>query len=1042
MLGLLLAAACGREPGPPVGVDPAADPPPPAPRVETLHELVPDVPLEVTPTPGEPRLYSLPLAPGQFLEVLIEQLDADVVVRLTGPAGEELLVVDSLSGRRGPERVVWVAEQGGLHRLEVTASRVGRDGSYRATLRALRPAAQADRERAAAAGQLARGDALRRRGSPAETRRAITAYEDALARWERLGDRSRQAEALFALGYVHWQQPRQPRQALSYFGRALPLFEELADVSQQAACLHWLGHIHRFVGEMAQALERYEQALALRRQAGNLQGEASTSNNLGHVFHQLGEVPEALGHYERAIELWRQLGDTHQEARTLHNRGQLYASLGNKEPALEDLRRALELREAAGSRSRQASTLNAIGILIGQSGEPELALDHLRRALRLRQEAGDDRGQGVTLNSLGVVYKDLGQATRARECFEQALEIFLGLGDRRQEAIARHNVGEALSSLGQPREALGQYRQALGLFREMRDRQGEIMTLASLARGERRLGNLEPARAHLERALEAIEDLRAKPASLELRTSYFATKQSYYELFVDLLMELARQQPGAGHDAEALGVSERARARFQLDSLTESGADLRLGADAELRREERQLDRGIAAGEIRRQQLLEERAAAGRIAAVEQELRRLLTSRDRLRARIRLASPRYAELTQPRTLSASEIQRRVLDDDTLLLEYKLGRQRSYLWAVSRRRIASFELPGRAEIEHAAERAYRFLTLSYQRGGQGPAELALARLSDMLLGPVAELLGNRRLLIVSEGALQYIPFAALPIPPGAGGPGGDAAAAPLVTRHEVVSVPSVSILGVLRGQRAQRRRAPELAAVIADPVFDAGDPRVGLAAAAAGSPAERSTRGPAVLPRRFERLTFSRLEAEAILELAPPGSIMSALDFAANRETATSGELGRYRILHFATHGLLNAEHPGLSCLVLSLVDEHGEERNGYLFAQEIYNLELPVELVVLSACQTALGTEIRGEGLVGLTQSFMYAGAERVVVSLWNVDDRATAELMRRFYRNLLGEQRLSPAAALRAAQVSIRQRPRWRAPYFWAGFTIQGEWR
>jgi CHAT domain-containing protein len=192
---------------------------------------------------------------------------------------------------------------------------------------------------------------------------------------------------------------------------------------------------------------------------------------------------------------------------------------------------------------------------------------------------------------------------------------------------------------------------------------------------------------------------------------------------------------------------------------------------------------------------------------------------------------------------------------------------------------------------------------------------------------------------------------------------------------------------------------------------------------------------------FVRLRFSRQEADEITRLAPEEKRFEALDFAASRATAMSADLGQYRIVHFATHGLINNQHPELSGMVLSLVDEQGHPQNGFLRLYDIYNLRLGADLVVLSACQTALGKEIKGEGLVGLTRGFMYAGAPRVVASLWRIDDRATAEFMKRFYQAMLGEG-LRPAAALRAAQVSMWKERRWQSPHYWAAITFQGEWK
>jgi CHAT domain-containing protein len=337
----------------------------------------------------------------------------------------------------------------------------------------------------------------------------------------------------------------------------------------------------------------------------------------------------------------------------------------------------------------------------------------------------------------------------------------------------------------------------------------------------------------------------------------------------------------------------------------------------------------------------------------------------------------------------------------------------------------------------------------------------------LLERVAGQLDKKRLLIVSDGALEYIPFAALPSPQGRAkaterGSGSRHSSQdsqdprPLIVDHEIVSLPSASVLAVLRRELTDRQPAPKALAVLADPVFSNDDPRMALNRATGGttpvpSPADvanRSAVGPEVTRSAreaglndFVRLRFSRQEAEAITSLLQEKDRLKALDFTASRATARSQELGQYRIIHFATHGLLNSRHPELSGLVFSLINEEGKPQDGFLRSYDIYNLKLNADLVVLSACQTALGKEVRGEGLIGLTRGFMYAGVPRVVASLWRVDDRATAELMKRFYQGMLrAGQR--PAAALRAAQVSMLKEKRWSAPHYWAAFTIQGEWR
>jgi len=337
----------------------------------------------------------------------------------------------------------------------------------------------------------------------------------------------------------------------------------------------------------------------------------------------------------------------------------------------------------------------------------------------------------------------------------------------------------------------------------------------------------------------------------------------------------------------------------------------------------------------------------------------------------------------------------------------------------------------------------------------------------VLGPVAPLLaGKRRLLIVCDGALQYIPFELLPVPASKEKSVASSQARLMVRQYEIITLPSASVLAALRRESEQRKAAPKLVAVLADPVFDIEDQRVtharlnaarrypgnqtnngnGSATSVSADVGSRLTRavsdvGASGQTFHLQRLAFTRQEAAAIVATVPPGGSMEALDFRASRATAISPDLAQYRILHFATHALLDNNHPELSGLVLSLVDQRGRSMDGFLTLEDIYNLNLNADLVVLSACETALGKEIKGEGLIGLTRGFMYAGTPRVVASLWKVDDVATADLMRLFYKFML-QQHLAPAPALRAAQLRMSEQKRWSDPYYWAGFIIQGDWK
>jgi len=507
----------------------------------------------------------------------------------------------------------------------------------------------------------------------------------------------------------------------------------------------------------------------------------------------------------------------------------------------------------------------------------------------------------------------------------------------------------------------------------------------------------------MEAALEIAESIRSSLASSDFRQSYFVGVRNRYDLLIDILMRQRRE-------AEAFAVSERARARSLLEMLGESRSDIHEGVNPELLEREKQIRAALRV----------------KIAAPESKVQKLVLDYREVSNAIRAQNPRYASLTLPEALRLSEVQSEILDAETLLLEYALGEERSYVWAVTRDSVTARELPSRSKVEAAGRAAFKEMSTHQGTG-------AVKALSRMLVAPVAAKLGHHRLVVVTEGALQYIPFAALTTADGK----------PLAAAHEVVSLPSAATVRALRQQSARRVIPSQTAAVFGDPVFARNDSR--LANLAGGVSPEKSN---ALLERsaqdtgfaRFERLPSTRAEAEAIAGYAGASRSRTFLDFDASWEAATSPELADYRIVHFATHGLLNNRHPELSGLVFSLVDKQGNPRNGFLQAFEVYNLRLSADLVVLSACQTAVGQDVKGEGLLGLSRGFMYAGAQRVVASLWKVPDRASAELMKYFYRGMLVNG-LRPAAALRAAQAVMRKNPRTADPYYWAGFILQGEW-
>jgi CHAT domain-containing protein len=884
------------------------------------------------------------------------------------------------------------------------------------------------------------------------------------------------------------------QKAREHTNQALELSRQINYRDGEAQALNNLGEIQFSLSQMGEALDCFNQSLTIWQSRRNRQGQAQVLLNIGYVYGDLGEIHKSLDSYQKALTLWRTIGPNRGQARTLTAIGGAYNFLGNHQDALKHHQQALQILQDIGDRDGEAATLNGIGYLYDGLGDKRAALNYYDQSWRLFEAVGNLMGQGYTIYYIGNIHSFLGDKQKALECHRRGLQLARDLKDQRLEAHFLRKLGDsycsvgklsqgmlhyhlalnlsritsdargrayAFNSLGQVHEALGQrkkalsyYQQALSTSREADELQEEVFAQYNIARVERDRGQLKQSRDHLEASLKIIEEVRNKVASQELRTSYFASIQNHYALYIDLLMRLHKQDPSLGLDAEAFLASERARARSLIELLAEARAQVRQGADPQLVERARNLQLQINAKAERKGRLLSANSPKDETEAVTKEIDGLIAEHRQVEDQIRLNSPRYAALTQLQPVSFQEI-RQLLDDQTLLLEYQLGNERSYLWVITPGQFKCVELPNRATIEKAAVDVYKLLTTSHLNG-QTSEQLEhiywqkAAKLSQMILGEVAGEIGHQRLLIVADEVLQYIPFQALPDPRMA----RSSQPRPLMIDHEIVNLPSASTLAVLRRENAQSKHWPKTIAVFADPVFQEDDVRLAdklktqTERSLVSDNASSNTRSSSILRdigqpgagRDYRRLYSTRDEAEAIISVTDQRQRQVWTGFDANLTNAVNTDLSKYRIIHFATHGDLDTEHPELSAIVLSIFNSQGQKQEAHLRLHNIYNLNLPADLIVLSACETALGKEIKGEGLIGLTRGFMYAGAGRVMASLWKVEDKSTAELMRHFYKYLLKDN-MAPAAALRLAQIEVRKQPDWRLPYHWAGFVLQGEW-
>ncbi len=1039
--------------------------------------LTPGVSVERALSGGAAHSYRIALRANEFTDVQIVKQNINITVTVKDAAGADLFIANFESLEQGSETISLLAKTEGTYTLIVEPDfKKAPQGRYQITLTQPQTATEAAQQRFAAQLAFAEATQLFNQGTATARQEVHKKLMATLPQWQSLGDQVWQARTLYWLGYNDFWLGQFDR-ALGFLNQALPLRRAANDNSGTAEVLRGIGLVQSTKGQFAPARDTLRQALALHRSDPTERWQlAFTLNQLASVYWRLGELEKSDELFDECLQIFRVIGDEEDEASTLVTRSFIATTQGDYPAAYEALQRALPIFRSRQDRFGEASVLNTLGTVFYNLGEQEKAreayrqslaayraiqdrqqeafvlinlgitesfladkksaLAHYNEALTVLRALSYPRGEANLLRHIGQVHYEMRAWSAALETLNECLRLARERGEKQVEANALMTLGEVYAAMGERERGLESINQGLTLQRATRNRTGEIQTLFALVRVERESGNWQQAQTHAEEALHLIEATRARVVGSELRASYLAVNQAHYETYIDLLMQRHEQEPGVGYNTRALQASEQARARALLDSLAEARADIRQGGDPALLEREQTVQKQLSAQEERRRRLLSGKPTPEQVAATDRAVAAALTEYQQVQAQVRSASPRYAALTQPQPLSLAEMQAQ-LDDDTVLLVYRLGTNRSFLWTVTATSLQSYVLPPRAQIESDATAFYRLLQVSYQVQSKAQYQMQAQKTSRQLLGSAAQQLTRKRLVIVADGALQYIPFAALPHPN---------SNEPLRSNHEIVALPSISSLSQLRRDLQGRAPAPKTIAVIADPVFETKDKRFKTHS----SRLTTSVTDPLATVTRsandtglssFVRLPFSRREADHIAALVPTAQRTRLLDFEASRATLAQTDLSQYRILHFATHSLINQKHPELSGIVLSLYDRDRRAQDGFLRSHEIYNLKLNADLVVLSACQTALGKEVRGEGLMGLSRGFLYAGAPRLVVSLWKVNDQATAELMQRFYRVMLRDN-LRPAAALRAAQSSMAQEPRWAAPYYWAGFVLQGEWR
>ncbi len=882
-------------------------------------------------------------------------------------------------------------------------------------------------------------------------KQALVYLDQALSFLQTEEDRGGKAAALGNLS-VAYDNLGEKQKALEYISEALPIVQALGDKERESQFLLYAGSLYFNLNQPKQAIPYLEKAIPLAQEAGDIGTKARSLFLLGGSYFFLGQYQSALDHLNQALPLWRQVGDCVMETQTHITLGGCYQIIGDTTKTREQFKLAKQLQqsecktlsEEPQQQKMRIAAMNAQfkGQELYLKGTPEAkqeAIEKYKEALGLWRALQERQSETITLVSIGAIYSELDEGKSALTYLNEALLRCQSAGDRIGEAFVLTGLGENFRKMGEQEKAINYLTKGRELSQVEGTRVIEGIALYNLAQIECDRGNLITARAQMETSLDLAESIRTEISNDMLRASSLASIYECYEFYIDLLMRLYQRSPSKENAASALQASERARARSLLEILAEAQAEIRQGIDPNLRERERTLQQQINANEQNRMKLLSIPHTEKQVSAIKNDVEALLAQFQEIQAQIRANSPRYAALTQPQPLNLKEIQKRVLDNNTVLLEYALGEEHSYLWAITKNQCSIFTLPPRKEIEESVK-GY----LAIINSPSSPALYITSQgksLYDALLKPAGKILQTKpNLIIVPDGILHYLPFEALVDSVKNNAP-----------RHLIESInisyaPSASVLGLIKNQKRTptQKNSRELLA-LGDPIFgdetatakrDAIAPDTASVDTSAVEMTERGLyeeRG-----YKFNRLPHTAKEIEKIAAHLPVDKKMTYLRAEAKEERVKADKLSQYRILHFATHGVLDEQTPGRSSVVLTLDNDPTED--GFLQMNEIFNLNLDADLVVLSACQTGKGKLLRGEGVIGMTRAFMYAGARSLVVSLWPVNDQSTVELMAKFYDYM--QQGKAKNAALRQAKLNLIKgnNPALRHPYFWAPFVLMGE--
>ena len=865
--------------------------------------------------------------------------------------------------------------------------------------------------------ELAESDNLANIGSihfrQGRRREAIEATERSVDLRRKAGHKVKLESVLWNLGVIYATVGRY-KDALRVFSEALPLAIALGmsdDYTGQI--LSNIGRLHSRFGRPAVALEYLARGADRLRRSRATRWLAVALAEKGAACTALRRYGDAISSYREAFGLYQQIGRTvpslqASAGKVLRELANAYLCVGDSGRATRYLERAAVVLDRFGSDGDKALVQESLGHLY--SGEPR-AKKHYEAALALYEKAGRRGGIANALGNLGSLHVDAGDHEAAHQCYRRALELHREVGARREESLALMDLGIVSRTRGRLGEAEKQMRQALAIQRELRD--DAILWLVSynLALVLEAKRDLAGALENCSAAIDAVEKLRTGERTPEHRTAVLARHTNVYEKAISLLCQLHKREPTAGHAGRAFELAQRKMARTLLDLLNAARTS-ESRAPAALRATKDALSQQLSQAQSRL------RSAEGEaVAKVLAEVRALRQELDDANEQIALQARPFDDVYDSQPLTLAQVQNLLAQagPGAAVLLYSLGDDRSCLWAITKASAKLYELPPRPQLKSAAEALRKEMRPQQQRRAASKAVAQSKRLYDLLLKPCeSQLRGVRELLIVPDGVLAYVPFDALATRT-------DTGPRYVIEDYTVRYAVSLSVMSAL--DRRQKRRQARASEDRRLDLLAFGSPHYGdrLSSAPQREPEwQLSGAGTEerLLRTRFPKLAFSGQEVGYLADLFGRNAVRVLTAKEATEEAVKNdARLDRYKRIHFAAHGFANDRRPERSALILAVDDDRRED--GFLEAREIADLALNADLVVMSACQSALGKLVEGEGVLGLSRAFLCAGADAVVASLWNVNDRSTCFMMQRFYENMV-TRKMSKARALRQAKLDL----------------------